>query len=91
MRRNLPHTISFIFTCNLPLRFPIRSLVSLLIGYSMPVGLPMWRVHASRLCSIGISVITITVPFNLRSLATPCLRDSETAEDQGVSQRVSHG
>jgi hypothetical protein len=46
---------------------------------AMPISLPPWRVHLSRIGAIIISCLTLLIPFNLRDLVTPCLAASEEA------------
>jgi hypothetical protein len=55
---------------------------SMLIGYSMPSGLPIHRLHFSRLGSCLVALITVTVPRYIKSIATPCL----VAAESGASE-----
>lgn len=64
---------------------------SMLIGYSMPSGLPMIRLHFSRLGSCLVALITVTVPSYVKSIATPCLVAAESGASEFDAEATDDG
>ena len=63
---------------------------SILIGYSMPTGVPSPRLHLSRVGAMLICLTACVVPFHLRSIATPCLLEAESVA-MGTQHDSSEG
>jgi hypothetical protein len=56
----------------------------------MPIELPYWQVHISRIGAMLFSLVTCIIPYYLKSVATPCLLEAD-AHDDGVVDDGSGG
>jgi hypothetical protein len=57
----------------------------------MPIGLPAYQVHCSRIGSVIVSLCTLIVPFMLKSLATACFKEYEADDDHYTSSADPQG